>query len=76
MKKVVRVEDETAIGVVAVEEEEPVMDKVDEVQVVAVHATATKSLEIFMRIFGNRVEEYMMRKKKTMGIMLENQTSV
>ena len=73
MKEVAGVEDATTIGVMAVEKEEPVLDKVDEVQVAVVHVTTTEILVTFRRIVGNRVEEHVIRKKKTLGRMLVNQ---
>ena len=41
---------------------------------VVVHVTTAEMLVTFRRIVGNQVEEYVMKKKKTMVRMLVNQT--
>jgi len=73
MKKMAGVEDTIEIDTMDVVNEESAVEKEDEVQVAVIPVTTAESLAISRLIVGHRVEEHVMKRKKTM-VMLENLT--
>ena len=71
MQKVAGVECATEIDTMEVVDEDPAVDEDDEEKIAAVPVTTAEMLSISNLIIGHRVEDHVMKRRKTIGI-LEN----